>query len=115
MELLLLSNSTAYGRTYLDHAMDPISEILNGNKEALFVPFALADHDGYTAQAAEALSPSGVTVTGAHVGDSIDLTREAEAIFASACSFSSRICASRTLRSRIPDSRRGPGPARSTV
>ncbi|REE58607.1 alpha-aspartyl dipeptidase [Streptomyces sp. 3212.3] len=81
MELLLLSNSTAYGPTYLDHAMDPISEILNGTKEVLFVPFALADHDGYTAQAAEALSPSGVTVTGAHVGDSIDLTREADAIF----------------------------------
>ncbi|MET8638359.1 Type 1 glutamine amidotransferase-like domain-containing protein [Streptomyces sp. NPDC004680] len=57
MELLLLSNSTAYGRTYLDHAMDPISEILNGTKEVLFVPFALADHAGYTAPATEALSP----------------------------------------------------------
>ncbi|MEU9382412.1 dipeptidase PepE [Streptomyces sp. NPDC048279] len=81
MELLLLSNSTAFGRKYLEHALEPISEALSGTKEVLFVPFALADHDGYTAEAAEALAPLGVKVRGAHTGNSVDFVKGAEAIF----------------------------------
>ncbi|MDN3027031.1 dipeptidase PepE [Streptomyces sp. S.PB5] len=81
MELLLLSNSTAFGRKYLEHALEPISEALGGTKEVLFVPFALADHDGYTSEAAEALAPLGVKVRGAHTGNSVDLVKDAEAIF----------------------------------
>ncbi|MFE3162142.1 dipeptidase PepE [Streptomyces sp. NPDC059224] len=81
MELLLLSNSTAFGRKYLEHALEPISEALSGTKEVLFVPFALADHDGYTAEAAEALAPLGVKVRGAHTGNPVDLVKGAEAIF----------------------------------
>ncbi|MFF3372053.1 dipeptidase PepE [Streptomyces sp. NPDC002680] len=81
MELLLLSNSTTFGRKFLEHALEPISEILNGSNEVLFVPFALADHAGYTAEAAEALTPLGVTVIGAHVGDPVDLAQKAKAIF----------------------------------
>lgn len=81
MKLPLLSNSTVFGRTYLEHALEPISQILGEIKEVLFVPFALADHDGYTAQAAEALAPLGVTVTGAHTGEPIRLAQKAEAIF----------------------------------
>jgi dipeptidase E len=81
MELLLLSNSTVFGRKYLEHALEPISEILSGLKEVLFVPFALADHDRYTAEAAEALASLEVNVKGAHNGDPVDLAKNAEVIF----------------------------------
>jgi dipeptidase E len=77
MRLLLLSNSTAPGRKYLEHVTDALAEVLSGVRRLVFVPFALADHDGYTAQVASALSPLGIEVVGAHVAD-VD---SAEAIF----------------------------------
>lgn len=81
MDLLLLSNSTAPGRGYLEHARDALAEILDPITELVFVPYALADHDGYTAQVARALEPFGVHVTGAHTAPPVDLVRQAEAIF----------------------------------
>ena len=69
MRLLLLSNSTAPGRKYLEHVMDALSDVLADVRRLVFVPFALADHDGYTAQVATALSPLGIEVVGAHVAD----------------------------------------------
>jgi dipeptidase E len=77
MRLLLLSNSTAPGREYLEHAMDALVDVLSGVRRLVFVPFALADHDGYTAQVADALSPLGIEVAGAHTAD----VSAAEAIF----------------------------------
>ncbi len=77
MQLLLLSNSTAPGRRYLEHALDALAEILDGIGELVFVPFALADHDGYTAQVRQALKPLGMSVTGAHT----DAVADAPAIF----------------------------------
>ncbi|MEV7086413.1 dipeptidase PepE [Streptomyces sp. NPDC093085] len=82
MRLLLLSNSTAPGRGYLDHAREEIGALLDGARRLVFVPYALADHDGYTAQVAEALAPLGVEVTGAHTApDPAELVRGAEAVF----------------------------------
>ncbi|MFD5319308.1 dipeptidase PepE [Streptomyces sp. NPDC127098] len=82
MRLLLLSNSTAPGRRYLEHATDEIAALLDGARSLLFVPYALADHAGYTARVAAALAPLGVTVTGAHaVPDQAAAVREAEAVF----------------------------------
>lgn len=79
MELLLLSNSTAPGKRYLEHARDAVSEVLSDVERLVFVPFALADHDGYTAQVADALGRLGVTVTGAHTDPAaID---DADAVF----------------------------------
>jgi dipeptidase E len=77
MRLLLLSNSTAPGRKYLEHAMAALTDVLSGVRRLVFVPFALADHDGYTAQVTTALSPLGIEVVGAHTAD----VSEAEAIF----------------------------------
>jgi dipeptidase E len=77
VRLLLLSNSTAPGREYLEHAMDALADVLSGVRRLVFVPFALADHDGYTAQVANALSPLGIEVAGAHTAD----IGSAEAIF----------------------------------
>jgi dipeptidase E len=82
MQLLLLSNSTAPGRAYLEHAREAITDVLDGRTELVFIPFALADHDAYTAQVAGALAPLGVTVTGAHTGDAAALVADQEeAIF----------------------------------
>ncbi|MER8003508.1 MULTISPECIES: dipeptidase PepE [unclassified Streptomyces] len=82
MRLLLLSNSTAPGRGYLEHALAEIDDALGGVRRLVFVPYALADHDGYTAQVAEALAPLGVEVTGAHTaGDPAALIRDAGAVF----------------------------------
>lgn len=81
MHLLLLSNSTAPGRGYLEHAIDVLASTLDGVTELVFVPFALKDHDAYTARVAEALRPLGVTVRGAHQGDPAALLRDAGAVF----------------------------------
>ncbi|MFE3741105.1 dipeptidase PepE [Streptomyces sp. NPDC059134] len=82
MRLLLLSNSTAPGRGYLDHAREEIGAVLDGARHLVFVPYALADRDGYTAQVAEALAPLGVEVTGAHTApDPAALIGGARAVF----------------------------------
>ncbi|MGZ0152199.1 Type 1 glutamine amidotransferase-like domain-containing protein [Kribbella sp. WER1] len=66
MELLLLSNSATHGRPFLEHALDALREVLRGVDELVFVPYALSDHDGYTAKIRAALEPLGVSVVGAH-------------------------------------------------
>ncbi|TNC18841.1 dipeptidase PepE [Amycolatopsis alkalitolerans] len=81
MRLLLLSNSTAPGRRYLEHAAGALGDVLSGVRRLVFVPFALADHDGYTARAAEALAAHGVEVSGAHEDDPIKLFNSAQAVF----------------------------------
>ncbi len=65
-DLLLLSNSQLHGRAFLEHAMDAIAEFVGKKRTVLFVPFALADHDGYTAKIRGALEPLGVEVVGLH-------------------------------------------------
>lgn len=81
MRLLLLSNSTAPGRRYLEHAADVLADILTGATTVAFVPFASADHDGYTATVAAALARFGVTVVGAHTGDPARIIADADAVF----------------------------------
>lgn len=66
MEALLLSTSTLYGQRYLEYALEPISEWMDAEREIVFVPYALADHNAYTSRVAEALSPLGVRVRGLH-------------------------------------------------
>ena len=65
-DLLLLSNSQLHGRAFLDHAMGAIAEFVAKKRSVLFVPFALADHDGYTARIRAALEALGVEVVGLH-------------------------------------------------
>ncbi|RZT13163.1 alpha-aspartyl dipeptidase [Kribbella sp. VKM Ac-2569] len=79
MELLLLSNSATHGRPFLEHALDALRDILRDVREVVFVPYALADHDGYTAKVRTALEPLGVSVVGAHTDT--DVLRSAAAIF----------------------------------
>jgi dipeptidase E len=82
MRLLLLSNSTNFGEKYLDHAMPAIREFLGPVKRLAFVPFALADHESYTAKARARFAAEGIEVTGLQAdrgrADTLDA---AEAIF----------------------------------
>lgn len=59
--LLLLSNSKNYGGEYLEHALAPISDLVQQD-EIVFVPFALADHEGYGELVSKALLPLSITV-----------------------------------------------------
>ena len=82
MRLLLLSNSATHGQPYLSHALDAIAAHLAGRAHLLFIPYALADHDGYTATVAEALRPAGITVEGLHSQpDRVAAITSAEAVF----------------------------------
>lgn len=64
--VVLLSTSQLHNQDYLAYALEPISVWLNHDKELLFVPYALADHNAYTDLVQHALAPLGVRVTGIH-------------------------------------------------
>ena len=59
-ELLLISCSTKYGYSYLDHVESAIRELLKGVKRIVFVPFALYDRDAYAAKAGGTVQPDGI-------------------------------------------------------
>ena len=80
-DLLLLSNSSLHGMGFLEHATDAIAELLDGRTTVHFAPFALADHDGYTAKVAEVLEPLGARVTGLHTVDARAAVEDAEVLF----------------------------------
>ncbi|RFU82757.1 dipeptidase PepE [Streptomyces triticagri] len=81
-DLLLLSNSTQHGRVYLAHALDTVTGFLSAGARLAFVPYALADHDAYTAKVREALTDSGIAVHGVHEdGDPLAALARADAVF----------------------------------
>jgi dipeptidase E len=81
-DLLLLSNSALHGRAYLEHALEAVSEFLAGRRRVAFAPFALADHDAYTAKVAATLAPLGARVVGLHgVADPVAAVADAEVLF----------------------------------
>lgn len=80
--LLLISNSTLYGRGYLDHAEAEIRDFLGGMRQVLFVPYALRDRDVYASKVAERLGSMGFQVDSVHrASDSRAAVESAEAIF----------------------------------
>lgn len=82
IRLLLLSNSTQHGHRYLEHAEEAIRSFLGDVSGLLFVPHALADHEGYTATAREAFAAWGIEVEGLHrAEDPVAAVRAAEAVF----------------------------------
>jgi dipeptidase E len=64
MNLLLLSNSTNHGQGYLDHAMVEVKALLGDGRRVAFVPFALADHQAYTAKVTARFEKEGIEVDG---------------------------------------------------
>jgi dipeptidase E len=71
VELLLLSNSTNYGRDMFSHAAEAFAEVAAGDP-VTFVPFALADWDHYADRAIHALGALGIEVTSAHRSEAPD-------------------------------------------
>lgn len=69
-EMLLLSNSTNYGRSYLDHAWPAVLEFLNDCTELVFIPFAGGDHAAYTEKVRTAFETHGIQVRGLPANDS---------------------------------------------
>jgi dipeptidase E len=64
--VLLISNSTVYGRGYLDHVESEIKSFLGGARRVLFFPFALHDRDAYTATARNRFGAMGYSLESAH-------------------------------------------------
>ena len=80
--LLLISNSRMSGRGVLEHVMGKLDEFLAARRTIHFVPFALADHDSYTATMRSALSKIGATVIGLHeCGDPVAAIEQADVVF----------------------------------
>lgn len=80
--LLLISNSTLYGSGYLDHAAGEIIDFLGAVQRVLFVPFALANHDAYAAQARTRFATMGYALDSLHeAADKLPAVNDAEAIF----------------------------------
>jgi len=64
--VLLISNSTVYGRAYLDHVESEIKSFLGSARHVLFFPFALHDRDAYTATAKMRFDAMGYSLDSAH-------------------------------------------------
>jgi dipeptidase E len=81
-ELLLLSNSTAPGMGFLEHATEAIKAVLGDRGSLLFVPFASSDPDTYTGVMRQVLARAGIEVTGLHqASDPAAAVAEAPAVF----------------------------------
>src|SRR5947209_6316013 len=68
MELLLLSNSTNYGSTMFHHAATAFGDVVAGST-VTFIPYALADWDGYADRVSAAFGALGIEVVSAHRAD----------------------------------------------
>ena len=80
--ILLISNSTLYGRGYLDHVEEEIESFLGAAKTVLFVPFALSDRDAYAAQASARFTAMGYTLESVHgIENPLPAIQRADAIF----------------------------------
>src|SRR6266480_3106886 len=80
--ILLISNSTVYGRGYLDHVESEIRSFLGGAQRVLFFPFALHDRDAYTATVRKRLRDIGYAVQSAHETAALQkAVEETDAIF----------------------------------
>lgn len=64
--VLLVSNSTVYGRGYLDHVEHEIKSSLGSARRVLFFPFALHDRDAYAVTARTRFDAMSYSLTSAH-------------------------------------------------
>jgi dipeptidase E len=80
IELLLLSNSTNHGGSMFEHAAAALSDVTAGDR-VTFVPFALADWDGYADRVTAAFGAFDIEVQSAHrSGDPAGAIREADVV-----------------------------------
>src|SRR5437868_4199534 len=67
--ILLISNSTLYGRGYLDHVEEEIKSFLGSAKTILFFPFALYDRNDYAAKAKSRFATMDYSLESVHSAD----------------------------------------------
>ena len=81
--LLLLSNSTQHGHAYLEHAASEIQDFLGSSvARVLFVPYAIADWDGYVQTARATFEGFGYGLDGIHEAvEARAAVGKAEAVF----------------------------------
>lgn len=81
--LLLISSSTVHGSGYLEHCAGEIRDFLGeALSRVLFVPFALADRDGYAAKARERFADLGYGLDSLHdAPDPVAAVDAADAVF----------------------------------
>jgi dipeptidase E len=80
--LLLISSSTVAGTGYLDHAEAEIRDHLHAVGTVVFIPYALANHDGYAAKVRERFSKMGYNLESIHDStEPLGTVERAEAIF----------------------------------
>src|SRR5215510_376222 len=80
--ILLISNSTVYGRGYLDHVEEQIKTFLGGAGKVLFFPFALHDRDAYARRAKARFAAMGSSLESVHmVHDPRMAIEQTDAIF----------------------------------
>jgi dipeptidase E len=80
--LLLLSTSKVYGSEYLEHAEAEIRDFLGSVERVLFVPFAIADREGYAANTRDRFRAMGYGLESLHeAADKRQAVIDAKAIF----------------------------------
>lgn len=80
--LLLISNSTMHGGDYLAHCAAEIRDFLGASRQVAFIPYALADHDGYEASARAVFASMGCSLSSVHHdSDPCALVSRADAVF----------------------------------
>jgi len=78
LRALLISNSKVAGLEYLDHVAEHLKEFLGElDGFVLFVPFALADRDGYAARARQRFDTMGYVLKSMHDYRTADARRRA--------------------------------------
>lgn len=83
-QLFLMSSSAVYGYEFLQHAESDLSNYLKKNnvQKILFVPYALTDHEAYTAKIGTVLQRWGFGCEGIHCHkDPVQAVNQAQAIF----------------------------------
>ena len=80
--VLLISNSTLHGSSYLDHAEAELRDFLGMLERILFVPFALYDRDAYVTLARERFKAMGYDLESVHdVANASQAVDQAPAVF----------------------------------
>src|SRR5262249_53596221 len=80
--LLLISNSTAHGRGYLDHVEGEIGDFVGSRTRLVFIPYALHDRRAYCVQAESRLSKMGLEFRSVHdVSNARHAIKQSEVIF----------------------------------
>ena len=81
-KMILASTSRVHGTGYLDHLEPWLERLFAGRDRLLFVPYALHDLDGYTANVRQRFAALGMAVDGIHqAADPAAAVAEAPAIF----------------------------------